>query len=395
MNEQVKKISVAIDATRLSKTRTGIDYYTYYLIKTFFEQRNSFCHDFQFTIFVSREGNDLIKSVLETTDQFSVIQVPFQHPLFRQQLGLLWANLVHQEPFDLFHSMGFPFPVSIKAKRKLITVHDIAFHTFPKTFTLASRLLWNYLFPKTLKKTDGIISISQSTQSDLFKYYPNTKEKPFWVIYYGLSPYYLNYSDSNPNESKKKYNLPEKYVLCVATLQPRKNIPFIIEVMKLFWEKYPEKGDLHLVLVGNKGWFFNDILEKIHNPLISSRIHFTGYIDESELPGIYANANVFVYPSLYEGLGLPPLESMACGTPVIVSDRSSLPEIIGEAGISLPLEIDLWIKEIHKMTEDENYTKILQAKGKEHVKSFTWESCAQKVIDSYRSILGIQKDIKG
>ena len=383
----MKKYRIAIDATRLSKTRTGIDYYTYYLIKTFFEQKNNFCHDFQFTIFVSREGNDLVQSVLGTTNQFSVIQVPFQHPLFRQQLGLLWENLVYKETFDLFHSMGFPFPVIVKAKKKIITVHDIAFHTFPKTFTLASRLLWNHLFPKTLTKTDGIISISQSTQSELLKYYPFINGKPSWIIYYGLSPYYLNYSDSNPNESKKKFNLPEKYVLCVATLQPRKNIPFIIDVMKLFWLKYPQKNGIHLVLVGNKGWFFNDIMEKIQNPLISSRIHFTGYIDESELPGIYASANVFVYPSLYEGLGLPPLEAMACGTPVIVSDRSSLPEIIGEAGIALPLEIDLWLEEIHRIVEDDNYSKTLQAKGKAHVKSFTWESCAQKVIDSYRSIL--------
>ena len=159
-----------------------------------------------------------------------------------------------------------------------------------------------------------MIAISRSTLTEVNRYYPFTQKKPSRVIYYGLSPYYLNYDKHDPSSNQKiieKYNLPKKYILCVATLQPRKNIPFIIDVMQSFWNQYPHEKDLHLVLVGNKGWLFDDILKKIQSNELKSRIHFTGYIDESELPVLYAYAFLFVYPSLYEGLGLPPLEAMA------------------------------------------------------------------------------------
>lgn len=384
-----KKYNIAIDASRFSRTRTGIDFYTYYLIRTFYDKYPSLCSAFRFNIFISKEGMDYFQFLTDRSDDFILIPVPFHHPLFRQQLGLPWKFIQQNKLFDLFHSMGFPYPLGIKAYKRLITVYDIAFHRYPKSFTIASRSYWNILFPGTLKKSHQIITISKSTESELRTCYNIPEQIPIQVIYCGISPNYLNHQFSHVkyNEIKKKLQLPEKYILCVATLQPRKNIPFIIEIMEKFWNIYPQFDDIHLVLVGNKGWLFDEIIRKSQNPVIQSKIHFTGYIDDSDLPDVYAGALLFLYPSYYEGFGLPPLESMACGTPVIVSDRTSLPEIVGSIGRALPLEQDIWIKEIYRMVSEPDYRNQFIEPGITHARSFTWEKAAQAVIEVYHNLL--------
>jgi len=384
--------NIAIDASRLSITRTGIDYVTYYLLSSFYEYRQTICPDMKFTIFTSKDGISLLAPLFNNDEAFELIQVPLGHPLFRQQIGLLWALVRQHKHFDLFHSMGFPFPLWIPAKKKLLTVYDVAFKTFPNTFTLASQFSWNCLFPRTIRIVDGTYSISQTTESELFRHYPAAQSKYSRIIPPGLSPHYLSFSypadDEAQNRVREKFTLPSHYVLCVGTLQPRKNLVFLLEVMKTLWERHPEHQNLHLVLTGNKGWKIDQLIENTASSLNKDRIHLTGYIeDEKELAVIYSMADVFTYPSIYEGFGLPPLEAMACGTPVITSNQSCLPETINKFGTALPLEKDVWIKAILEMADSQKKQNLMRDKAIQYARLFQWPDSARKIIQVYRDLL--------
>ncbi len=281
---------------------------------------------------------------------------------------------------DVFFSSHFlATPVSKKC-RKITTFHDLSFLHYPEFFSLRKKY-WHFIQrpKKQAKESDRIIAISESTKKDLVNFYkvPESKIK---VIYSGVSQSMtlLEKNDKKLKSVKEKYSLFDEFILYLGTIEPRKNIVGIIKA----FEGIREKKRIKLVLAGALGWLYEDILKEIKSSKFAEDIIFLGFVDDKDKVGLYNLASVFVYPSFFEGFGFPPLEAMACGTPVVTSNCSSLPEVVGDAALMVdpykPSEIAdaIWI-----LLEDDKLRNLYKEKGILRAKKFSWERTGKKTLD--------------
>jgi len=303
--------------------------------------------------------------------------------------GIFLPLSIRNLKMDLFHGVdhiGVPFLYKSKTCRYVVTIHDLITRIYPRSFPIKQRLVQNTLLPHILDKTDKIIAVSCSTERDMRKFYPQHAEK-VRVIYEGVESQFF---PRHPREIEKvlsKYRLDFKYFLFLGTLEPRKNIVRLIEA----FIRFKQEGDVghKLVITGRKGWLYKEILERIQKSPFSPDIVFTDFVNDEDLPFLYSGAEMFLYPSLYEGFGLPVLEAMACGTPVITSNLSSLPEVMGEAGILVdPLKVEEIVLAMKKLSTDRELREELQKKGLERAKLFSWERAAKETLELYREMLG-------
>lgn len=290
---------------------------------------------------------------------------------------------------DLFHGVdhvGIPFLYKSKTCQYFVTIHDLITRIFPRTFPIKQRLIQNTLLPYILSKADKIIAVSRSTENDVKKFYPQHAEK-VKVIYEGVESRFYPRSQREIEKVLEKYKIHFKYFFSLGTLEPRKNIVRLIEA----FIQLKQEGDVghKLVITGRKGWLYKEILERIQKSPFSQDIVFTDFVDDEDLPFLYSGAEMFLYPSLYEGFGLPVLEAMACGTPVITSNLSSLPEVMGEAGILIdPLKVEEIVLAMEKLSTDKELREELQKKGLERAKLFSWERAAKETLELYKEMLG-------
>lgn len=289
----------------------------------------------------------------------------------------------------LFHSLFFPFTKNLFSNEviKFITIHDIIALKHPELFTsgLVNRV--KGIINSINKHKDWIITISESTKKDLI-YYCSIPENKIFVTHLAASKeiYYQEKDKSVIQKTLKKYKIPDNnYFLCIATLEPRKNLLF---ALKCFHKVINEPGLKHLkfVLVGSKGWLIDELYDYVDlNEKLKNNVIFTGYIRDSDLSAIYSGALAFIYPSLYEGFGLPPLEAMQCGTPIITSNNSSLPEVVGDAGIMVdPKDEDALCQAMIDIAKTKSLCNDLSQKGLERSALFSWNKCADKTIQAYR-----------
>ncbi|NIM91039.1 MAG: glycosyltransferase [Candidatus Aminicenantes bacterium] len=290
---------------------------------------------------------------------------------------------------DLFHGVdhiGLPFLYRSKTCQYVVTIHDLITRIYPRSFPIKQRLIQNTLLPLILSKAERIIVDSRSTENDVQKFYSQQVEK-VRVIYPGVESLFYPRSQKEVERVLDKYQLDFKYYFFLGTLEPRKNIVRLIEAfIKL---KRKRNVEHRLVISGRKGWLYKEIMEKIKHSPFSQDIIFTDFVDDQDLPYLFSGAEMFLYPSLYEGFGLPVLEAMACGTPVIASNLSSLPEITGEAGILVdPMNIEEIALAMEELSEDRKLQEELRKKGLERAKLFSWEKAAQETKELYQEMLG-------
>ncbi|ABD41837.1 glycosyl transferase, group 1 [Methanospirillum hungatei JF-1] len=286
--------------------------------------------------------------------------------------------------FDLIHNMC-QYPVyPPKNKKYIITIFDLIPILFPELVTPVYAWQSRNLLPRVLERSDKILAISEHTKRDLIIRYQIPPDK-IDVTHLGVSNHFRPYDHDLIQQYKLKKSLLNPYILFVGALEPKKNIPNLI---KSFWMCLKKKPDLNLVLAGKPSWKYDEIFSLIHSLKLEKKIRVLNFIPYEELPLLYNGAEVFVFPSKYEGFGLPPLESMKCGTPVIVSNRSSLPEIVGENGLMVNPDNVLELKNlILKIIENPDYRRKLKEYYMKQAEKFTWEKCIQKTIQSYESIL--------
>ena len=312
---------------------------------------------------------------------------------------------------DIFLSPHFLL-TPLSGKSKIIVIfYDLSFVRFPEFFPLP-KLLWHkFVYPKKqAQKADLIVAISRSTKEDLVNLYQIDPEK-IKVIYPGIDEKFrpINKDDSRLLELKKKYNLPDNFVLYFGTIEPRKNILGLIKAfeqikeeknlppLQIQWQgfeglvKKEEKtinfSELKLVIAGAKGWLYKEVFKKAKNSRFTKDIIFTGYIDEEDKPYLYNLAKVFVYPSFFEGFGLPPLEAMACGTPTIVSNKSSLPEVVKEGAIMIdPHNVDEISFAIRKILESQELKNYLTKQGLKRAKQFNWDKTAKEFLEIFKEL---------
>jgi glycosyltransferase involved in cell wall biosynthesis len=308
------------------------------------------------------------------------VRTPCHHRLERWALGL--ELLPHR--LDVLHSPDF-IPPQWGGRRKVITVHDLNFIFYPQFLTRDSMAYYANQIERAVQVADHISADSHATRHDLIEQLRVPPEK-ITTVHLAANPLYeRGYDGTAVSATLQKHNLPRGFILFVGTLEPRKNLPFLIRA----YDELLKQGeiDVPLVLVGGKGWLFEEVFTTIDELNLHDKVrHLTGIFDEA-LAHFYHAAGVLVTPSHYEGFGLPALEAMHCGCPVIVSNRGSLPEVAGEAGFQLPLDDEaVWTDALRRVLTDSALRQRMIECGHAQAKTFTWHKAAQMTLQIYRSV---------
>lgn len=370
-------IHVGVNAHLLSLAEgyrsAGINWYIYNLLKHLPEADEGI----RYTVFL---GEREYSGEAGLWLQFSRL------PTHRPPVRILWEQAVQpcslrSGKVDLLHSPAFVSPL-IASCPSVITVHDLSFLLYPKGFRRWNRGYLRLFTRFSVTKARRVIAVSQSTRDDLLRFYGLSPEKVD-VIHNGVDPRFRPLADDQVAAFRERRGLPERFVLFVGTLEPRKNVVRLIEAYAQLPPSRPP-----LMLVGGKGWLYDEVLSKVEELALTERVHFVGYVAAEELPWWYNAAEIFVYPSLYEGFGLPPLEAMACGTPVITSTASSLPEVVGQAGVLIdPADVESLAGALARVLGDTTLQAQMREAGVEQAACFSWPKTAHLTASSYRSAL--------
>jgi glycosyltransferase involved in cell wall biosynthesis len=307
-------------------------------------------------------------------------------PTHRPPVRIFWEQVI--QPYalrrsraDLCHGPAFVGAV-VSACPLVVTVHDLSFLLYPEAFRTLNRLYLKTFTRQSVRRAKRVIAVSDSTKRDLVRYYGIAPTKVD-VIYNGVDGSFHPLPAEHVDAFREERHLPDRFILFVGTLEPRKNVANLIQA---YAQLPPDRPPL--MLIGGRGWLYDEIYERIEALNLSDEIQFVGYVPPDDLPWWYNAAELFVYPSLYEGFGLPPLEAMACGTPVITSSSSSLPEVVGQAGMLVdPNDSQMLADAMQHVLSDTDARTRMKAAGVERAKGFSWEQTARHTLGSYRLAL--------
>jgi anaerobic magnesium-protoporphyrin IX monomethyl ester cyclase len=367
-----ESVRIGINASKACDVHTGVGRYTFNLRKAILKMNGRYdCH-FYGTVnatMTDRLGIQSNKPV--ATTQNNVLRI-----LWEQIMLPIYSR---KDSLDLFHYTDHALSLFQNTQKVIITVHDIAYIRFPNLMNKSRQIYKKRILKISIENADIIVTDSFSTRRDIIEYY-GANEKKIKVVHLGVESRFRPIS--NVEEYRLKNKLPSKMILNVGTLEPRKNVVTLIRAFK----KLREKGckDHKLVIAGEKGWLYKQIFKEVEQSNLEKEIMFLGVVGDEDLPMLYNCADIFVYPSLYEGFGLPPLEAMACGIPVITSNTSSLPEVIGDAGIMVdPTDVNLLSENMYTLLKDKELWNRMSSMGRERSKLFSWEKAARKILKIY------------
>lgn len=291
---------------------------------------------------------------------------------------------------DVTHFFNFLVPPGVKGKT-IVTVHDFGFIRYPETVTLRTRIMLKLRMKRSVKRSDRIIVISEFTANELTELYGVPREK-MTVIYCGVD---MEKFSQLPSEKcaamLNKIGLEDKkYFLYLGTIEPRKNIYAMVGAYAKTVKKLLSEGKevYPLVLAGKLGWYYDEILKRIRAEGIEKRIILPGYLSEEDKVRLYSRARAFVFPSIYEGFGIPVIEAMACGTPVLTANASSLPEVAGDAALLCDPKSEMEIADgMYRLATDDALCERLSEAGYQRAKMFSWEKEAEKLYEIYKSLV--------
>ncbi|MCB0214592.1 MAG: glycosyltransferase family 4 protein [Anaerolineae bacterium] len=319
------------------------------------------------------------------------------HPtrLTERWLGRLWYRLRMPlpierwtGPLDLFHAPDFVLRPVKPGTRTLLTVFDLSFIREPDSVMPGMSHHLTTWVRRSVDQADHVIAISKATAHDLIELYQTDPQK-ISILYPGITSEFYPMNDPlGITIIRAKYNLGQKpFILSVGTVQPRKNYQRLIQAFAQI------KADVLLVIAGGPGWQADEIFKEVKNQGLTDRVRFLGFVPDADLPYLYNAATLFIYPSLYEGFGLPALEAMACGTPVIASNRSSLPEVVGSAGLLIdPFDTEAIAHAMATLLFDEDLYHKLSKAGHARAATFSWDKMAAELSDLYQKLLTEEKE---
>lgn len=294
-------------------------------------------------------------------------------------------RLARKAKVDIFHQPCFSTPIFYSGK-VVVTIHDLISVFFGYNIPFWSRQFFAKWMPFTYRYADHIIAVSEHTKKDAIRVL-GIPEKKITVIHEAADEKYRVIDDEGTiRQVREKYHLREyPFILHVGTIEPRKNLPFLVRAFAL--AKHNKSFPPKLVITGKKGWYYEGLFKLVDELKLQDEVIFTGYVEDEDLPALYNAARIFAFPSQYEGFGLPPLEAMAAGTPVISSNTSSMPEVVGDAGILLKPEGEkAWAEAMIELVNDKRYWVTLRKKGLERAKQFSWDRCAKETIAVYEKV---------
>ncbi|MBU0596790.1 glycosyltransferase family 4 protein [Patescibacteria group bacterium] len=377
-------MNIAVDTRVLmNPTRTGVGEYTYELLNALFkiDKQN------QYYLFYN-SSKDVSKNV-QLWDQENVHYVSTRWPnkifnLFQKFFKYPKLDSLVKQDLDAWFSPNLNFTVISKKTKYILTIHDLSFEILPECFSLKRRMWHKIINPKKqCERADLILTPSENTKRDVVELY-DVEESKVSFVRPGLCSNFgkletLQFGGQAGNwkrQVKQKYNLPDKFILFLGTIEPRKNIEGIIEA---FEKANSINNHYSLIIAGAKGWKYDIIMDKIEK---TPGVRYLGFLDESEKQALYELASLFVYPSLYEGFGFPVLEAMACGTPVLTSNRTSLPEVAGNKAFLVNPHNTSEIASGMEMllNGDSIYNKITE-EAKKHAERFSWDETAREFLN--------------
>jgi len=287
---------------------------------------------------------------------------------------------------DLIHDPTgvTPFLFGAGGARTVVTVHDVFAWSLPGTSTLLDTLIYRHWLPRVLPRVDAIITDSAISKMDIARYLDIGADR-IRVVELGVSSRCRPSGSSEQARVREQHGLPPCYVLSVGSIEPRKNLDRLLRAYHQLWQAGEHRA---LVVVGAERWRHSGIMQIVKELDLEQRVTFTGHVSDEDLPGVYSAADLFVFPSLYEGFGLPPLEAMACGTPVVCSNTSSLPEVVGDAAITVdPYDVEALAEAMRRVLSDADLANDLRQRGLERAAGFTWERTAKETVEVYREVL--------
>ncbi len=300
---------------------------------------------------------------------------------------ILWEQTIQPAQlgdFDLYHALAFVGP--LRTPPMVVTVFDLSFIHYPQLLTPARRLYLRLFTRLSCQRARRVVAISESTARDVVQTLGIAAEQVD-VAAPGYDPArYKPLPAEAVAEFKRAQGLPERFWLFVGTLEPRKNLPVLLEA----YAALPPQERLPLLLGGGKGWLYDEVFATIERHQLGESVRWLGYLPAKELPLWYNSAELFLYPSVFEGFGLPVLEAMACGTPVIVSDASSLPEVAGDAGLTLPpQDRSAWTDALQRAFHDETWRQASRVQGLIEARRYSWPMTARQLLRSYACALNL------
>jgi glycosyltransferase involved in cell wall biosynthesis len=380
----VRATHVGVNAQLLSLVKgyrsAGISSYIYNVLR----HLPGTASDMEYTVFLNEKRYKGPPGL-----RLQVSRLPTNRPPVRivwEQALLPWV--ARSEGLDLLHNAAFVGPLASSCPY-VTTVHDLSFLYYPDSFRRLRRGYLRAFARMSVRRARRVIAVSESTKQDLVKVYGISPAK-IDVVHNGVDASFQPLPASEVAAFRQQEGLPDRFVLFVGTLEPRKNVVRLVEAYAKLAERPP------LVLVGGKGWFYNEIFGRVEALGLTGEVQFPGFVPAKDLPLWYNAADLFVYPSIYEGFGLPVLEAMACGTAVITSTASSLPEVVGEAGKLVdPTDTDGLATAMEQVLGDEELREQMQTAGLVQAGGFSWEKAARQTVDSYRQALAPEEDRQG
>lgn len=379
---------VLIDFTQIPRQKTGVGIYAINLINAIAQKNEPTC---EYYITVQDDDHDF-----KRFSNTKIKIIPINSKLFRKlPLRLMFEQIILPiialcYKINLVHSLHYSFPLACCFTKRIVTFHDLTFFKFPQYHLNFKRHYFSFFIWIAHFLVDKIIVVSESTKNDLITL-TSTKSDVVKVVHLGCRNTTTDISQREIQAIKKKYRLPDKYILYLGVIEPRKNISNLILAYSAFQKDHHA---FSLVIAGKKGWHYHNVFELVKKHNLQNKIVFTGYVDEHDKDPLIKGSKIFVYPSVYEGFGLPVLEAMKLGIPTIANNGSSIKEI-AQGGALL---VDTMIpQEIYKalciLMNDAKMYREISRKSKLLSKKFTWEKTAEGTVDEYISMqLPIQSD---
>lgn len=313
-------------------------------------------------------------------------------PVAERYVNILWYKwrvpllaTLFSGPTDIYHGLDFVLPPLAKKIHKVVTVHDLAFIEHPEYAVPSQAKYLRKVVPEAIGAADVVVTVSHEVSRTIIEHLQTPAEK-LVVVPPGVGKAFHRITDPMLlDATRQKFALKHPLVLAVGTLQPRKNH---IGVIKAFYQAQQKKNaPAMLAIAGEQGWLYEETMRVVDNLNLRDKVRFLGRVNDAELVSLYNLADIFAFPSFFEGFGIPPLEAMACGTPVITSNTSSLLEVANDAALLVnPYNVDEIADAITRLVEDESLRAELQAKGYQRIQQYTWELSAQKMLYVYQQL---------
>lgn len=389
-------MKIALDGQPLlNQNKTGIAYYEDGLLKHLLKEYPQ--DEYGIDIFTKGRNQEKQKIISDYSVKLKIQECNwFSGKLYRMFTLLLPLpyRWFFREERDITHFCNYVIPFGVRGK-KVVTVHDLAFHEYPDTIRWRTMLMLKRNLRCSLKRADAVVTDSEFTRKEILRYY-NVPAEKLYVVPCGVDTnIYCRETDAGKLVCvKRKYGISGAYFLYLGTLEPRKNLSGLIRAYKIFRERVKDqKTEIpQMVIAGGKGWMYEQIFQTVKELSLEDKVIFTGYVDEEEKPILMGGALAFCFPSFYEGFGMPPIEAMACGTPVLTSNTSSLAEVTDEAALQVdPYDLEEMAESLERLYNDGGLRNELREKGWERAGKYSWQNAVEALHQTYESIMNLRE----